>query len=44
MNSRDIPMENDDNNGLVPSKLSFEDLKKVIQHGIESLEAELVQV
>ena len=28
-------MEKDDDNSLIPSKLSFEDLKKVNQHGIE---------
>ncbi len=36
-------MENDDNNSLVPNKLSFEDLKKVNQHGIEYWSARSLQ-
>lgn len=36
-------MEQDDENSLIPSKLSFEDLKKLNQHGIEYWSARSLQ-
>lgn len=36
-------MEKDDDNSLIPSKLSFEDLKQVNQHGIEYWSARSLQ-
>lgn len=36
-------MEKDDDNGLIPSKLSFEDLRQVNQHGIEYWSARSLQ-
>lgn len=36
-------MKKDESNSLVPSKLSFEDLKKVNQHGIEYWSARELQ-
>ncbi|HSX12934.1 MAG TPA: hypothetical protein VLE96_00720 [Chlamydiales bacterium] len=36
-------MKKDDDNSLIPSKLSFEDLKQVNQHGIEYWSARSLQ-
>jgi hypothetical protein len=37
-------MEKDESNSLVPSKLSFEDLKQINQHGIEYWSARELQI
>jgi DNA-damage-inducible protein D len=43
MSSREVYMEKDNDNSLIPSGLSFEDLKKVNQHGIEYWSARELQ-